>query len=188
ALLLQARSRRELGPPALGAALEDVGVVEEPIEHRRGRCRIAEELAPVVDRSIRGEQRAGTLVAAHHDLEQIFGGGGRELSHPQVIQQEEWDGAHRSEVRLARSIECGVGKLFEQYVGLTVRDLVSLLDGCKAKGLGQEALARARRAKQKDVLVLLHEACGGELEDEATVRLRVEGEVKAIERGPGIPE
>ena len=39
----------ELRPPALGSALEHVRVMEQPIEKRGDRRRIAEEFAPVVD-------------------------------------------------------------------------------------------------------------------------------------------
>jgi hypothetical protein len=40
----------------------------------------AEQLAPVVDRTVRCEQRADALVAAHDELEEVLGGGG-DLPH-----------------------------------------------------------------------------------------------------------
>ncbi len=46
-LLLQARLF--LRSPALWPAFQEVGVVEEPIEHGRDGCRVAEQLAPVID-------------------------------------------------------------------------------------------------------------------------------------------
>jgi hypothetical protein len=74
-------------------------------------------------------------VAAHHDLEQILRRGGRELSHPEIIHDEQRDGAHVGEVALAGAVERRVSKFLQQQVGLAVGDLVSLLDGSKAKGL-----------------------------------------------------
>src|SRR6516164_2245393 len=44
------------------------------------------------------------------------------------------------------------------------------------------ALARARRPQEEPVLVLGDEAAGGELEDEASIHLLVELEVKGVER------
>ena len=44
------------GAPAARAALEDVPVVQEAIEHGGDRRRVAEQLAPVFDRTIGGEQ------------------------------------------------------------------------------------------------------------------------------------
>ena len=48
----------DLGPPAARSALEDVGVVQEAIEQRGDGGGVAEQLAPVVDGAVRGEQRA----------------------------------------------------------------------------------------------------------------------------------
>lgn len=43
--------------PAPGAAGQDVGMVEQAIEQRRGGGGIAQELAPVFDGTIRRDQR-----------------------------------------------------------------------------------------------------------------------------------
>ena len=45
----------DLGAPAPRAALEDVGVVEQAVEHRGDGGGVAEELAPVLDGAVRGE-------------------------------------------------------------------------------------------------------------------------------------
>ena len=50
-----------------------MGVLEKPVEHGRDRRRIAEQLAPGLDRAVRGQNRAGPLVAPHDDLEQVLG-------------------------------------------------------------------------------------------------------------------
>jgi hypothetical protein len=42
----------DLGPPAPGPAREDVGVVQEAIEQRGDRRGIAQELAPIIHRSV----------------------------------------------------------------------------------------------------------------------------------------
>ena len=49
--------------------------VEQVIEHGTDRGDIAEQFAPVFDGTIRCEQCAEALVAAHDDLQQILGGG-----------------------------------------------------------------------------------------------------------------
>ena len=50
-------------PPAPGPALEHVGVVEQPIEQGGDGGRIAEELAPIIHRSVRREERGRPLIA-----------------------------------------------------------------------------------------------------------------------------
>src|SRR5919201_5920588 len=78
--------------PAARAAVEDVRVVEEAIEERADGRDVAEELAPILDGSIRGEQRADPFVAALDQLEEILGRGGGELAHGEVVDDEERDG------------------------------------------------------------------------------------------------
>ena len=81
-----------------------------------------------------------------------------------------------------------LGELLEEGVGFAVDDAVALLDRGAADGLSQVALPRAGRADEQSVLALGDEAGGGELEDEGTVDLLVEGEVEAVERAFGVAE
>src|SRR5689334_25036992 len=55
-----------LRPPAARAALEHVGMVKEPVEHRAHGRHVAEQLPPVVDRPVRRDERARALVPAHN--------------------------------------------------------------------------------------------------------------------------
>ena len=50
-------------------------MVEQSVEQRGHGGGVTEELAPVVDGTIRGEDRGGVFVAPHDQFEQIFGGG-----------------------------------------------------------------------------------------------------------------
>jgi hypothetical protein len=53
-----------------------VGVVQQPIQEGAGGG-VAEELAPVLDGAVRGDERGGPFIAPHDDLQQIFGRGDR---------------------------------------------------------------------------------------------------------------
>jgi hypothetical protein len=139
-----------------------VRVVEEPIEQRGDGGRVAEQLAPVLHRAIRGEQRRGPLVAAHDDFQEVLGGGGREPTHAEVVDDEQRDGGEVREGGLARAGGLRVGKLVDEGVRLAVEDAMALLDDGEADRLGQVALARARRPEEEAVLVLGDEAAGGE--------------------------
>jgi hypothetical protein len=75
----------QFGAPAPGAAFEDVGVMQEPIEERRDRGGVSEELPPVIDRPVGGQQRRRAFVAPHDQLEEVFGGGVRELAHAEIV-------------------------------------------------------------------------------------------------------
>ena len=163
-----------------------MGVVEEAIEERADGGDIAEELAPVLDRPVRAEQRADPLVAALDELEEVLGRGGRELPHAQVIDDEEGDGRELGHPLAARAGERGIGELLEQPVRFAVEHAMALQDERVAERLGEMTLARARRAEEDDVLARREEAAGGEREDEVAVHLLVEGEVEAVEGLVGI--
>src|SRR2546427_8889558 len=175
-----------LHAPAARPAAEDVGVVEEAIEERADVGDIAEALAPVLDRPVRAEQCADPLVPALDELEEVLGGGGRELPHAQVIDDDERDGREFGHPLAAGAGEGGVGEFLEQPMGFAVQHAMALLDERAAEGLGEMTLARAGRAKEDDVLALGEEAAGGEREDEVAVHLLVEGEVEAVEGLVGV--
>jgi len=54
--------------------------------------------------------------------------------------------------------------------------------GFVREGLGEVALADARRAEHQDALVARDELAGGEVEDLGLVELGIEAEVEALER------
>ncbi len=118
--------------------------MQKSIEQGRDRGRVAKDLSPVLDRSVGGQDRAGPLVAAHDDLEQILGGVGRELAHPEVVDDEQLDPLKIGHVLLAALIERRIHQLLDQRVGLAIVDLMALGDGSVADGLNEVTLACAR--------------------------------------------
>ena len=143
--------------------------MEQAVEQRGDGGGVAEQLSPVVDGAVRGEHRGGPLVASHDEFEQVLGGGVGQLSHAEVVDDEQGHAGQLGQVGLAGVGEGGLGELLEEGVGLAVDDAVALLDGGAADGLGDVTLARAGRADQQDVFALVDEARGGEFEDEGTV-------------------
>src|ERR1700693_1958775 len=65
------RCRCGLGAPTSWATLEHVAVMEQTVEHGADRGDIAQQFAPVFHRTVRRQQRAGALVAPHHEFQQI---------------------------------------------------------------------------------------------------------------------
>ena len=162
--------------------------MEQAVEQRGDGGGVAEELAPLVDRAVRGEHRGGAFVAPHDELEQVLGRGVGQFAHAEVVDDEQGHAGQLDQVGLAGVGEGGLGELLEEGVRLTVDDAVALLDGGAADGLGQVALARTGWADQEDVFALGDETRGGELEDQRAVDLLVEGEVEAVERAFGVAE
>ena len=105
-ILIAARSgRRRFGAPTARAALEDVAVMQQAVEHGGDGGDVAEQFSPVFDGTVRSQQCAGALVAAHDDLQQILGRGQRQLAHAEVIDDEQRHGRQRLHELLARAVE-----------------------------------------------------------------------------------
>ena len=87
--------------------------MQETIEQRGDRGRVAEQLAPVVDGSIGREQRGGALVAAHDQLQEIFGGGVRQFPHAEIVDDQQRHGREIRQDGLARAVQRRVGEFLE---------------------------------------------------------------------------
>jgi len=79
--------------------------MEQAIEERGDGRGIAEELAPILHGPVRGDEGRGALIAAHDDLEEILTRGGRELTHAEVVDDEQGHGGELDEVGLPRAAE-----------------------------------------------------------------------------------
>jgi len=99
----------------------DVGVVEEPIEERGHRGGVTQELAPVVDWAVRGQDRRGPFVATHDEVEEVLGRRVWELAHAQIIDDQQGHGSQLGEEGLALAVQSGVGDLFDEPVLATLQ-------------------------------------------------------------------
>jgi len=73
------------GAPTPGPAFEHLSVMQKPVEHGTHRGGIAEQFAPVLDRTIGSQQGAGAFVTAHYDFQQILGGSEWQFAHAEVV-------------------------------------------------------------------------------------------------------
>jgi hypothetical protein len=55
---------------------DDVGVVDEPVDHGCGDDVVAEDLAPASEWLVAGDDEAGAFVAGGDELEEEVGGSG----------------------------------------------------------------------------------------------------------------
>ncbi len=133
-------------------------VVQQAVEERRDGGRIPQELAPIIDGTIRRQQRRRPFVAAHDQLEEVFSGRVRQFTHAEVIDDQQRHGRQFGEIGLARARECRLGEFLEQRMGLAIHDAVALQNGRATDGLCKVALPSAGRPEEEDVLALSDEA------------------------------
>jgi hypothetical protein len=154
--------------PASRTALQYVCVVEQPVEEGRHRRRVAEQLAPVLDGAVRRDEGGDALVAAHDELEEVFGRGSRELAHTEVVDDEQRHGGELGHDLLAALVERGIGELVEKRMRLAVAHSMALLDGREGERLCEVTLAGAGRSEEENVLATLD----GECQDRCRLVLR----------------
>ena len=120
-------------------------MMEQAIKHSGDRSAVTEQLSPIFNRTVRRHQSAGPFIAAHNDLREVLGRGGRELTHAEIVDDEQRHGGQQFHVLFARAVDGGFGDFIEQGVSLTIEHAVPLLDGGQTNGLGQVAFASAGR-------------------------------------------
>ena len=85
--------QRCLPEAQIGASLQvdDLGVVDEAVDHGRGDDGVAEDLAPAAEGLVRGHDDAGPLVAGRDQLEEQVGGFAVEGDVADLVDDEERD-------------------------------------------------------------------------------------------------
>ena len=117
-------------------------MVKQAIQHGCHGGIVAQKFAPVFDRSIGGEERAGPLVPAHDELEEVLRRGAGKLAHSEVIDDEQRDLRQGFEVQSSAAIQLGFSKLLQQVMGFAVEDSMTLLlDGRPSDGLSGVTLS-----------------------------------------------
>ena len=63
--------------------------MQQPVQDGRGHDRVAEHVAPVTERLIRGQQNAAAFVTCGNDLEQQMGGARRHRQVAELVDDEQ---------------------------------------------------------------------------------------------------
>ena len=123
--------------------------MEEPIEQRGDGGGVAEQLAPVVDGSVRRQQRRRAFVAAHDHFQEIFGGGVRQFPHAEVVDDQQRHGREIGEVGLAGAVERGVGDFLERACALRDRGRDSPAGSPRGRWLAPDGSSRCLVGRER---------------------------------------
>ena len=156
--------------------------MQEAVEDGGRDGGVFEDLAPVGDPAVGGQDDAAVFVAAADDLEEVAGGfaGHRQVAEL-VDDQDLWSGPEAHRVRPA-AVDRGAGGAGDEVGGGGVVDAVAGVHGALAERDREHCLADAGRADQQAVGFLLDEPEGGEVFDEPAVEGGLRGEVELLER------
>src|SRR5712691_4845250 len=173
-----------LHPEPIAIALNDhrVAVVQEPVEDRRSENVVAEDLAPLPDELVGGDEKAALLVAASDELEEEMRRSLLEGQIAELVDDQELGLGVEGELVGELAVELGAGERTEQRGGAGEEYGMARLDDGASERDGEMSLAHARWPEEEHVFGLGDEAAGGELADEALVDRRLRLEVELVER------
>ena len=159
-------------------------MVQEAVEDGGGRRHVADELAPVLDRAVRGHQRRAVLVTAHDDLEKVLARPIGQGLDSHVVDQQQIRLQIPGQDAFLAAQRFVPHEVPDQVEDGAVEDEAAGLDDLVADGLADVAFPDTWRPDQQDVLALAHELAGGQLVD----RLALDGGVEApVEVVQGLP-
>jgi hypothetical protein len=93
---------------------ETVGVVDEAVEDGVGERRIADDIVPVFDRDLAGDDGGGAAVAIVDDFEQVAALVGGHRREPPVIEDEQLDAGEAGEETAVAAVAAGECERLEQ--------------------------------------------------------------------------
>jgi hypothetical protein len=104
-------------PIAIAFEGDDVGVVDEPVDHGGGNDVVAEHLAPPAEGLVAGDDETGSFVAAGDELEEQVGRFGLEGDVADFIDDQQWVTAQPGELGLEPSVVVGLGEPVDPLAG-----------------------------------------------------------------------
>jgi hypothetical protein len=151
-------------------------VMEQPVEDRRGDDCVAEELLPVDEAFVRGQDRRALFVAAGDELEKQIRLSAVDGQIPGFVDDDE-PGAV---VGLALAL--GLLELADQRLHGREVDPDAVAEGLDRQGGRQMGLSDAGWTEEKNVFVARKEGQVEKLHDGLLVEMRVEEEVVLLDR------
>ena len=159
-----------------------MGVVEESVEDGVSEGGVADDIVPVLDGELGGEDGAAAGVAVVEDFEQIVAALARQGGEAPVVEDEEPGlGQPLNELGI-RTVPAGEGELVEEAGDAEVAGRDAEAARLVAESAGQVGLAGPGRPGDQHGLAVLDPLSGGEAEDEGAVEAAGRLEVEVFDR------
>ena len=119
--------------------------MDEAIEDGVGDGGVGDDLVPVLDRHLAGDDGRAALMAVVDDLEEIAPLFAGERGEPPIVEDEEIDARQCLEEPGIASVAAGEGERFEQPRQAIIEDGTIVAAGLIAEGTGDPALSGSGR-------------------------------------------
>jgi len=170
-----------LEPVALAVHLQDVDVVGETIEHGPGEALGAEDLGPLIERQVAGDDDRPAIVALAEHLEEQLGSGFRKRDEAQLVDDQELACCKLFLQALQISFVPGLEQFMDQCRGGGEADRQAPLAGSEAKSECDVRLTSTAVAKCNHIFMALDVLAADKFLDQGLVEGRDRGEVEGVE-------
>src|SRR6266545_5979598 len=151
-----------LEAPGLAAGLDDVGAVGESVDDRLGEARVGEDLRPLAEGEVGGDDPRGALVALGDHLEDELGGAFREGEVAELIKDEELDAGVAADNALQLAPRLGLLELGGEAGEGCEAHAAALLAGADCERDREVRLAGAALAGEDDRFAVIEPGAVGE--------------------------
>src|SRR4051794_7662786 len=160
---------------------EDLGVVDEAVDHGGGGDFVAEDLAPGAERLVAGDDQRGAFVAAADEHEHEVGGVRVKRDVADLVADEQRDALEAGELVVEAAGSLGVGEQRDPLGRGAEGDALAGEAGADPQGDGEVGLAGTGWAEQDDVLAPVKEVELAEVQDCVAADRGLEGEVELLQ-------
>ena len=161
--------------------LDDVDTVGQPVEQRAGEAFVAEDLGPILEGLVGGDDKAPAFVGAADDFEEEFSAGLREGVIAELIEHKQVAFVEPGHQALEQAFFPGLEQLGDEGRDREEAYALTLHTSGVSEGSGDVGLARAGIAEQQDVLVTVEVLAAHEFEDQGLVEAGLSGEVEGVQ-------
>ena len=153
----------------VGVHLQDVDVVGDAVEECAGEPLGAEDLCPLIEGQVAGDERRGTLISLTEGFEEQLGAGLRQGHIAQLVDDEQLVGGHLLLEPEQTLFVTGLDQFADQGGGGDEANAIAALTCGQAGRQGDVRLAGAAVAEQQDVLPASHVLASCQFEDQRLV-------------------
>ena len=155
--------------------------MRQPVQQGRGHTLALEDLAPLAERQIAGEQQTGPFIPIREDLEQQLGAGAAEREVSQLITDQQIHPIELTQEAVQLILLLGFLQACDQCGRRVELDPPTGPTGRQAQGNRQMCFPDSRIPDQAKILVLVQPLATSQFHHLLFVQVRHETEVVAVE-------
>ncbi|EGV20644.1 hypothetical protein ThimaDRAFT_0422 [Thiocapsa marina 5811] len=186
-LLLGGYARRQRPGVAFAHRLafegDPVGVVDQSVEDRIGEGGIPDQVVPMLEGQLAGDERGALAVAVVEQLEQIAPSLGVQPHEPPVVDQQQIGVGEAAHELGEAAVGVGEAQFLEQARGAQIARGETLSARLLCQGARQPRLPDAGRAEDQAIETLADPLAGGQLGDQGAIQTAWGGVIDVFQAG-----